>query len=53
MTKNIETTRSVTIQGIEIDHQLRFNKHISTLRSKVAMQLNALSRLQRFMGLMD
>lgn len=53
MTKNIGTTKSVKLQGIEIDHQLRFNKHISTLCSKVAMQLNALSRLQRFIGLMN
>ena len=32
----------------EIDDQLRFNQHIATMTSKAAMQLNARSRLQRF-----
>ena len=36
--------------GVEVDHQLRFNQHISLLCFKPAMHLNALSRLRRFMG---
>ena len=47
---NTETTKSVKLLGIGIDHPLRFNQHISTLCPKAAMQLNILSRLRRFMG---
>ena len=38
------------VVGIEIDNQLSFNQHISKLGSKAAMQLNAISRLAKFMG---
>ena len=48
--KNIETTKSVKLLNIEIAHQLRFNQHISTLCPKTTRQLNALSRLRKFMG---
>ena len=49
---DIETTKSVKLFGIEIDHQLRFNQHISTLSFKVVMQLikNTLCSLRTFMG---
>ena len=47
---NTETTKSVKLLGIEIDHPLRFNRHISTLCPEAEMQLNILSRLRRFMG---
>ena len=30
--------------------QLRFNEHVSILCSKVAIQLNALRRLRKYMG---
>ena len=33
-----------------MDNRLRFDQHISNLCSKAAMQLNALGRLQRYMG---
>ena len=46
----IETTKSVNLLGIEIDNQLSFNQHILKLSSKTAMQLNAKSRLAKFMG---
>ena len=46
----IETTKSVKLLGVEIDYQIKFNEHISTLCSKASMQLNALYRPQRFMG---
>lgn len=42
---NLETTKSLKLPGVEIDHQLRFNQHTSTLCSKAAKQLNALTRL--------
>ena len=48
--KEIKTTNSIKLLGINIDDQLRFNEHISILCSKAAMQLNALSRLQKYMG---
>ena len=46
----IETTKSVKLLGVQIDYQIKFNEHISTLCSKASMQLSALYRLQRFMG---
>ena len=48
--KEIKTINSIKLLGINIDDQLRFNEHISILCSKAAMQLNALSRLQKYMG---
>ena len=47
--KEIKTTNTIKLLGINIDDQLKFNEHISTLCSKAAVQLNALSRLQIFM----
>ena len=46
--KEIKTTNSIKLLGINIDDQLRFNKHI--LCSKAAMQLNPLNRLTKYMG---
>ena len=46
----MEKTKSVKLLGIEIDNQLSFNQHISRLRSKAVMQLNAIYRLARFRG---
>ena len=48
--KEIKTTNSIKLLGINIDDQLKFNEHISILCSRAAMQLNALSRLQKYMG---
>ena len=47
--KEIKTTNSIKLLGINIDDQLKFNQHISILCSKAAMQLNALSRLHKYM----
>ena len=46
---NIGTTKSVKPFGVEVDRQLTFNPHISSLCSAVVVQLNALSRLKRFL----
>ena len=46
---DIESTKSVKILDITIGDRLRFDQHISNLCSKAAMQLNALSRFQKFM----
>ena len=47
--KEIKTTNSIKLLGINIDDQLKFNEHISVLCSKAAMQLNAFRRLQKYM----
>ena len=47
--KEIKTTKSIKLLGINIDDQLKFNEHISILYYKAATQLNALSRLQKYM----
>ena len=48
--KEIRTTNSKKILVININDPLRFNEHISILCSKASIQLNALSRLQKYMG---
>ena len=48
--KEIKSTNSIKLLGININDQLKFNEHISILCSKAAMQLNALRRLQKYMG---
>ena len=40
----------VELLGIEIDNKLNFEKHISNICPKVSNQLNAICRLQTFMG---
>ena len=47
---DIESTKSVKLLAITIDDRLRFDQHISSLCSKAAMQLNALARLEKYMG---
>ena len=46
----IEISNSVKLLGINIDNKLKFDDHISELCKKASMQLNAISRLQKFMG---
>ena len=41
---------SVKLLGIEIDNKLNFEKHISNICKKASNQLNAICRLQTFMG---
>ena len=48
--KEIKTTNSIKLLGININDQLKFNEHISVLCSSAAMQLNGLSRLQKYLG---
>ena len=51
---DIESPKSVKLLCMTIDDRLRFEStmiaYISNLRSKAAMQLNALGRLQKYMG---
>ena len=46
----INSENSVKLLGIEIDNRLSFEKHISTLCNKASNQLNAIGRIQKFMG---
>ena len=48
--KEIKTTNSIKLLGINIDDQLKFNEHILILCFKAAMQLNDLSRLEKYVG---
>ena len=41
---------SVKLLGIETDNKLNFEKHISNVCKKASNQLNAICRLQIFMG---
>ena len=47
---DITPESSVKLLGIEIDKKLNFKKHISTLCNKASNQLNAICRLQPYMG---
>ena len=46
----INSESSVKLLGIEIDNKLSFDKHISTLCKKASNQLNAIGRIQKYMG---
>ena len=46
----IETFKSMKLLGITTDNQLSFDEHISNLCDNASMQLNAINRLQRYMG---
>ena len=47
---DIEFTESVKLLDIRIDDRLWFDQNISNLCSKAAMQVNALGRLQKYIG---
>ena len=46
----INSENCVKLLGVEIDNTRSFEKHISTLFKKASTQLNAISRIQKFMG---
>ena len=46
----IETKNTVKLIGITIDHKLNFEENISELCKRASVQLNAISRLRRFIG---
>ena len=45
-----EVASSVKLPGIHIDDQLSFNLHISNICKSASKQLNALVRLENFLG---
>lgn len=48
--QTINSENSVKLLGIEIDNKLSFEKHISNLCKKASNQLNAIGRIQKYMG---
>ena len=48
--QTIDSENSVKLLGIEIDNNLSFEQHISTLYNKLSNKLNAIGRIQKFMG---
>ena len=48
--KTIKSKASVKLLGVNLDHQLNFDLHISDLCKKAATQLNVLKRLKPFPG---
>ena len=49
--ENLEIVPSVKLLGIQIDSQLNFNMHINNICKSAANQLNALIRLNCFLGI--
>ena len=48
--QKISSENCVKLLGIEIDNKLCFKQHISTLCKKASNQLNAIGRIQKYMG---
>ena len=48
--QTIDSENCVKVLGIEIDNTLSFDKHISNLCKKASNQLNAIGRIQKYMG---
>ena len=46
----ISSEDSVTLLGIEIDSKLNFKNHVSTICKKASRQLNAICRIQNYLG---
>ena len=49
-TQTINPENCIKLLGIEICNTLSFKKHFSTLRKKASNQLNAIARIQKYMG---
>ena len=46
----ISSEKSVTLLGIEIDNKLNFEKQVANICRKANNQLNAIGRIQNFLG---
>ena len=51
--KKITSEHSVKLLGIEIDNQLNFDNHVSTLCKKAGSQLNTIGRLRKYIGFLE
>ena len=49
--KVLASSENVTLLGLEVDSKPNFDEHISKLCDKSAVQLNALCRIGRLIGL--
>ena len=49
----IHLENSVTLLGIEIENKLNFGKHVTTVCQKAGRQLNALSRIHKYIGFQE
>ena len=49
--QTINSENGIKLLGFEIDNTLSFDKHISDLCKKASNQLNAIGRIQKYMGL--
>ena len=47
----VTSEKYVKRQGINLDNKLSFHEHVSSLCKKASNQLNAISRLHRYLGL--
>ena len=47
---SISVDKNVILLGVEIDRNLKFDRHINKICKKAAKQLNSLKRLSQFMG---
>ena len=47
---DIQIEKNVTLLGIDIDKNLKFDSHINKICKKAAKQLNSLKRLSQYMG---
>ena len=45
----IDASKSVKLLGIQIDNNLNFNEHVSSICKKVNLKLHALARISKFM----
>ena len=48
--QTINSQNSIKLPGTEIDNTLSFDKHVSNLLKKASNQLNAIRRIQKYMG---
>ena len=46
----IDSSKTVVLLGITIDHELKFDKHVNYLCKKASLKLNGLARIAPFMN---
>ena len=51
--KKITSEHSVKLVGIEIENELNFDNHVSTLYKKTGSQSNAVGRLRKYIGFLE